>query len=214
MGNSNCFTTERSILRMGSRTSRRMFEYWNRLRGARIAPQRSEIEPVDISDILPDTFILEQWAGEKFRYRLAGTRLCAVTGGELKGIEWHAGWGPGDQEALFTMFRAMTRDGAGALLRLVADNPREQQVRMEVLLLPLLNGTGQMNRVIGTAAALDTPYWLGSQPLTAWMLTDLHMIWPEESDRLASGEQDVQAPSSEPVRWHGHLAIYEGGLGE
>ncbi|MCB1476687.1 MAG: PAS domain-containing protein [Rhodobiaceae bacterium] len=211
MSGSNCFTTEQSALRIGSPASRRMFEYWNRLRGREVAPQRSEIEPADISDILPDTFILEQWSADRFRYRLAGTRLCAVSGGELKGAEWLSDWGPADAESLVTAFRTMTRDGAGALLRLMAGNARGQQVRMEIVLLPLLNGEQGISRVIGTASALDNPYWLGSVPLTSRMLTDLHMIWPEESDRIASGAQNVVALSNEPVRWHGHLAVYEGG---
>ncbi|MGE3882761.1 MAG: PAS domain-containing protein [Flavobacteriaceae bacterium] len=214
MGSSNCFTTEQSALRIASPASRRMFEYWNRLRGREVAPQRSDIEPADISDILPDTFILEQWATDRFRYRLAGTRLCAVSGGELKGAEWMSEWGPADAESLVTAFRTMTRDGAGILLRLMAGNARGQQVRMEIVLLPLLNGAQGINRVIGTASTLDTPYWLGSVPLTSQMLTDLHMIWPEESDRIARGEQDVTVLSAQPVRWHGHLAVYEGGVRE
>lgn len=65
-----------------------LFQYWNRLRGSRPAPQRSEIEPVDIKSLLADTFILESDARGEAIFRLAGTRLCATYGRELKGYSF------------------------------------------------------------------------------------------------------------------------------
>ena len=57
-----------------------LFQYWNRLRGTRPAPRRTEIEPSDIKTLLADTFILEQDSRGLPVFRLAGTRLCALFG--------------------------------------------------------------------------------------------------------------------------------------
>lgn len=78
---------------MRQKNSRQLFEYWNRVRDGRPAPRREEIEPSDIRQILSDTFILE--VSGKMRtisYRLAGTRLCAAFGRELKGYGFLGHW--------------------------------------------------------------------------------------------------------------------------
>ena len=71
--------------RMKHATTREVFAYWDNCRGTRPAPERSDIEPGAIRTVLCDTFILtfDRKAGHPFR--LAGTRLCALMGCELKG---------------------------------------------------------------------------------------------------------------------------------
>ncbi len=61
-----------------------IFAYWDQLRGERAAPERGEIEPGEIRHVLADTFILEIGADRRAEFRLAGTRLCALFGRELK----------------------------------------------------------------------------------------------------------------------------------
>jgi len=57
------------------------------------APERTEIEPVEIRHILGDTFILEISAQLRtISFRLAGTRLCGAYGRELKGLGYLAIW--------------------------------------------------------------------------------------------------------------------------
>ena len=65
-----------------------LFHYWNRLRDGRPAPKRSEVEPADIKSLLADTFILERDTRGEAVFRLAGTRLCASYGRELKGFSF------------------------------------------------------------------------------------------------------------------------------
>ena len=73
--------------------TRMLFSYWDALRGERAAPDRGEIEPGEIRHILADTFILENEDGPA-RFRLAGTRLCALFGCELKNAPFSAIWDP------------------------------------------------------------------------------------------------------------------------
>ncbi len=77
-----------------------LFQYWNRLRNGRPAPRRTEIEPADIKTLLADTFILEKDARGEPVFRLAGTRLCALYGRELKGFSFASLWREKDQRLL------------------------------------------------------------------------------------------------------------------
>ena len=77
-----------------------LFQYWNRLRAGRAAPKRTEIEPADIKTLLADTFILEKDARGEAVFRLAGTRLCASYGRELKGFAFASLWKEKDQRMI------------------------------------------------------------------------------------------------------------------
>src|SRR5690606_38903850 len=74
-----------------------LFRYWNRLRDGRPAPKRTEIEPADIKTLLADTFILEKDVRGEAVFRLAGTRLCAIFGRELKGFAFTSLWAQKDE---------------------------------------------------------------------------------------------------------------------
>ena len=73
-------------------STRLIFDHWNRQRGARSAPTRSEIEPAAIRHALGDTFMLAADFIDGIRFRLAGTRVCALFGREIKGERFHALW--------------------------------------------------------------------------------------------------------------------------
>ena len=77
-----------------------LFHYWNRLRDGRPAPKRTEIEPADIKGLLSDTFILERDTRGEAVFRLAGTRLCAIYGRELKGFSFPSMWRSNDQRMI------------------------------------------------------------------------------------------------------------------
>ena len=64
--------------------TREFFAYWDGKRGDARAPDRSDIEPAALRELLGDIFVLscEQEAG--FPFRVAGTRVCALLGRDLK----------------------------------------------------------------------------------------------------------------------------------
>jgi hypothetical protein len=70
-----------------------LFEYWDELRGERSSPERSEIDPGSIRHVLADTFICEVDEAANHPIRLAGTRVCALFGREVKGHGLTALWG-------------------------------------------------------------------------------------------------------------------------
>src|SRR4029079_18328806 len=77
-------------------SNRELFDYWNERRGLRPAPTRADIEPSGIRNILGDTFVIETSHSQNHRFRIAGTRLCALFVRELKAesfvMLWQQTW--------------------------------------------------------------------------------------------------------------------------
>ena len=73
-------------------SNQRLFEYWNERRGERLAPERADIEPGAIRQVLGDTFVIGASGVESHVFRLAGTRLCALFGRELKAESFTRLW--------------------------------------------------------------------------------------------------------------------------
>ena len=94
---------------MKQASSRELFGHWADQRGKRGAPERGEIEPSAIRRALGDVFILkfDRRAGHPFR--LAGTRVCALFGRELK------------NEPFLNLWPEETRAQVAQLLSVVAD---------------------------------------------------------------------------------------------
>src|SRR5690242_17988030 len=66
----------RQGLPMKTAPTRKMYAYWNARRGSRLAPERGDIEPGAIREILSDSFIVSFDDTADHPFRLAGTRVC------------------------------------------------------------------------------------------------------------------------------------------
>ena len=78
---------------------RELFEYWNERRGRRRRPTERDIEPGAIRRVLADTFILAFDAAAGHPFRIAGTRVCAAFGRELKSEAFVGSVGAGEHGA-------------------------------------------------------------------------------------------------------------------
>jgi hypothetical protein len=65
-------------------SNREFFAYWDEKRGDGRAPDRTDIEPGAVRGLLGDTFVLSCDAGAGYPFRVAGTRVCALLGTDLK----------------------------------------------------------------------------------------------------------------------------------
>jgi hypothetical protein len=188
--------------------SQKLYEYWNALRAGRPAPERSEIEPSDIRAILGDTFILE--VSMQFRtvsFRLAGTRLCAAHGRELKGLGFLALWSEDDNYEIARAIAKVYRDNAPVLLSYTAVSATDRAVEYEAVILPLAPAADGNARVLGIATPRSTPYWLGADPLVSNQLRNTRPI-------EAAGSADVMPASlatAPATRRFGHLTVLDGG---
>lgn len=190
-------------------TSRALYDYWNRLRGERAAPERGEIAPGEIRHILGDTFILDIEGGEA-RFRLAGTRLCALVGGDLKGSAFASLWQEASRResaraiALVLDNQAGVVAGAEARPHLPAAAAPGEPFDLELMLLPLRYRGKTHVRMLGALSPATPPDWLGLAPLSPLTFTSARVLWPEGMERAAAGAVENR---------RGHLMVFRGGRG-
>jgi hypothetical protein len=152
---------------MKHRSNRDLFAYWNERRRERQAPDRADIEPSAIRQVLGDTFVLEVDGLAHYRFRLAGTRLCALFSRELKAESFVKLWEPSGQPAIRELLTAAVEEQVGIVAQVssaTADD-RLLAINLELLLLPLAYQVRAEARILGAMAPISVPYWLGAKPI-------------------------------------------------
>lgn len=160
--------------------SRTLFAYWNSLRGERTAPERSEIDPVAIRDVLADTFICEVDRDANHPFRLAGTRLCALFGREVKGLGFASLWSASpsaeaSREAL-ALADTVLAEARGVIAGLEGTTRSLRTLDIELLLLPLRHGGRTHARLLGCISASASTPWAGLDPVMQLELTSVRVI--------------------------------------
>ncbi|HKS84912.1 MAG TPA: PAS domain-containing protein [Pseudolabrys sp.] len=161
---------------MKSASTRALFEYWDRQRAGRLAPKRSDIDPGDIRQVLGDTFMLSADFSEDIRFRLAGTRVCALFGRELKGESFEALWSDASGVQLAGVTTAAIHETTGTVAGVIGRTAAYDEVELEMLLLPIASDGQTRTRVLGGLAAQVAPYWLNAQPLAELELRSMRYI--------------------------------------
>lgn len=160
-------------------TSLELYRYWDIIRAGRAAPRRFEIEPSDIAEILPETFILEFAGHQDYRYRLAGTRICDQFVSEFRGRDFLSDWSGADRITMFRRLRLIRERAAVLSFDFEAFDPQGRSARFEAVILPLYHAAGRIDRLLGAITPIDPPAWLGETPLVARRLGEFEVIWPE-----------------------------------
>lgn len=204
-----------------------LFQYWNRLRGQRAAPKRTEIEPADIKSLLADTFILERDMRGKAIFRLAGTRLCATYGGELRSLSFTSLWIKRDQGLIDRLVRSVFDQQKAIVVSFQGYSRNQRTNPFEMVVLPL-NGGVDSPRCIGAILPAHKPFWLGADPILEGSVVSARPIEADKEaiflqDRAAIdvpalspaylGEERAEEPSAGTRRIR-HLVVYDGGRTE
>ncbi|MEQ1954368.1 PAS domain-containing protein [Mesorhizobium sp. CN2-181] len=204
-----------------------LFQYWNRLRDGRPAPKRTEIEPADIKALLGDTFILESDSRGEAVFRLAGTRLCAIYGRELKGFAFSSLWREKDSRMVMRLVRGVFQDKAVLVMTFDGISRTQRSVPMELLLLPL-DGGQENRRALGIVSSETKPYWLGADPVSDATVETVRIVDPDREPMLLKNRPAVRVPALEagtlddaydgPMRFGArrirHLLVLPGGRTE
>ena len=183
-----------------------LFEYWNDRRGDRLAPERADIEPGAIRQVLGDTFVIEVNALDNHVFRLAGTRLCALFGRELKTESFTRLWQRSGQTAIRELLSVVMEEKVGivAMVTGATSDDTLAPVQLEMLLLPLAYQSRGEARVMGALAPMATPYWLGAKavgPLTLGMFRHIGAAADAAAPRFKAAAGRLR---------HG-LTVYDGG---
>ncbi len=188
-------------------SNRELFAYWNERRGARPAPERADIEPSAIRQVLGDTFVLEIDAAARHPFRLAGTRLCALFGRELKAESFTRLWHRMSQTSLRELLAVVAEEKAGVVASATGGTNDDglAPVQLELVLLPLAYRSRSEARLLGALAPMSTPYWLGVRSLGP---LELGMFRHIGAAAEASAAPPIRAAAGRIK--HG-LTIYDGG---
>lgn len=204
-----------------------LFQYWNRLRDGRPAPKRTEIEPVDIKSLLADTFILEQDTRGEAVFRLAGTRLCAIYGRELKGFSFSSLWREKDQRLVARLVHGVMHQKSVMVITYEGYSRGGRSTHFELLALPLEGGV-ESPRCLGIASTAEKPFWLGADPIVHAAIDSIRLVDPDRDPVYLKNRPAISVPSLAPTDLeatdgpaaHGrfrrirHLLVLDGGRDE
>ncbi len=194
--------------------TKELHAYWNLLRGARSAPERSEIDPGAIRGVLADTFILEIDERNRYTIRVAGSRTNSLFMRELRGSSFLDLWQQTDRQEIAGVLANVADEAVGMLAGASTGLRNAQSVQLEVLLLPLRHRGATHSRVFGVCAPAALPSWVGLLPADPMSLLSLRVLSRADATRTDSPSHgaDEMAEShhfgrlAQPSR-HGHLYV-------
>jgi hypothetical protein len=188
-----------------------LYAYWNRLRGARSAPERNDVDPGAIRGVLADTFVLDFDEGRGFPFRIAGSRTNAIFLKELRGLSFLELWRDDDRTELDSILHCIADEAQPFLIGAEARPPGLGAVDIEAILLPLRHHGLTHSRVLGALAVHAAPSWIGLVGAGSISLTSLRALDPAPH---SGSPRDGATPASfslrNPPRRYKHLLVYSG----
>jgi hypothetical protein len=197
-----------------------LFSYWNRLRDGRPAPRRTDVEPADIKGLLADTFILERDTRGEAVFRLAGTRLCAIYGRELKGFSFPSLWREKDRRLIARIAEGVFAQKSVAVISYDGLTVSGRSNPFELLALPLEGGFDNP-RGLGIVSSPTRPFWFGADPIVDARIDSVRVVDPDREPMFLANRPEIALAGSMPAfdrrrvpaqgRRIRHLVVLEGG---
>lgn len=128
--------------------------YWEGLRGGRLVPDRSQVDPRGLSPVLRNCLLLEKIAPGLARIRISGRHFSDLMGIDVEGMPLSALFLPEARSHLVEALSAVFEEPAVA--RLSLESPRalgRQRLAAKMVLLPLRDDMGDVTRALGCLVA-------------------------------------------------------------
>ena len=153
-----------------------LYAYWNRLRGARSAPERNDVDPGAIRGVLAETFVLDFDDRCGFPFRIAGSRANALFLKELRGHSFLELWRNADRKEVSSILHYVADETQPFLIGAEARPPGLESVEIEAILLPLRHHGLTHSRILGGFAVSSAPHWIGLVGAGPITLTSLRAL--------------------------------------
>ena len=150
-------------------SSREFFTYWDEKRGAARAPDRSDIEPGAVRELLGDIFVLSYDTAAGHPFRVAGTRVCALLGRDLKDQSFSALFTPEGRREIDDIIGVVAEEMLAAVAGITATSQDGSLAHLELLLLPFNHRAHAPVSMTGLLAPFETDLGtLKDFKLTSW----------------------------------------------
>lgn len=117
-------------------SNQEFYAYWDEKRAGALAPERSDLEPEQVRHLLGDIFVLSCDLAAGYPFRVAGTRMCALLGADLKGQRFTSLFRDADREDITDILGVVTEENQPTVAGLSALAPDGGRFHLELLLLP------------------------------------------------------------------------------
>src|SRR6202163_1701090 len=115
-------------------SNREFFAYWDAKRDGARAPERSEIEPGAVRELLGDIFVLSYDTTAGYPFRVAGTRVCALLGCDLKNRSFSALFKPAGRREIEEIIAVVAEEMLAAVAGITATAEDGAPAHLELLL--------------------------------------------------------------------------------
>ena len=178
---------------MRQAATQELYSYWNRLRGARLSPEREEIDPTAIRHILADTMILEADDKRQYPIRISGTRLNALFCNEQKGSSLVSLFAPEDRASIGAMVEAVLDSQRPAVAGLTAEAELGEDAPLELLMLPLRHRGKTHARLLASLTPQALPSWFGLRAARALRLVAMRFLDSGEAWSSPSARRNLRS---------------------
>jgi hypothetical protein len=196
--------------------TRELFAYWDETRGDRLAPERADIDPAGIRNLLGHAFVLEVDSTGKFPFRLSGTRINAVFLRELRGSSFIDLWRGSERAELAKLLFSVLDDTTPAVVGASAAPSGHRAIDLELLLLPLRHHGKTHARLLGSFAPAMQPSWFGLVAAEPLELRSIHFLRADEpisrpippAAHMPELPAAIQATAWPTITRRNHLTVY------
>jgi hypothetical protein len=152
-------------------STRELYAYWDKQRADAPAPDRSAMEPGQIRHLIGDTFVVSCDQPTHFPLRIAGTRMCALVGRDLKGEDFLELWARASRRQVEDFLAIATEENLATIAGVTAFTDKLLPVYLELLLLPFASSVLAPQSVTGSLVPLTVPAQLEHSSLRDLSLT-------------------------------------------
>jgi hypothetical protein len=150
-------------------SNREFFAYWDSKRAHARAPERSDIDPNAVRELLGDIFVLSCDHEAGFPFRVAGTRVSALLGRDLKDHSFSALFAAESRREIEDIVTYVAEEMLPAIAGLTATTEGGSRAHLELLLLPFNHRAHAPVSVTGLLAPFESELTtLRDFELTSW----------------------------------------------
>jgi hypothetical protein len=175
--------------------SRQLFRQWEMLRAERACPTREEFDFAALKLVMPDMVVIDRdYLRDSFKYRLAGTRVCALFNQNLTAGNVMNGWDLFESDVMSRHLLTVVNQQQPAVVRMRLTTDRDQVIATELIALPTQMRESHRIQIIGGLFPFRAAHTLGHTAIVRRELVSARVIWTEHQEPLQRLEPERAAP--------------------